>query len=1284
MISPDQNADPQVSAIDITQESTIASQTGFDIQRTVLKDVTNQSGISDIFQSIKRRSNANKNELRERQQKEIKELSKKYNQIREQLRVQQELMNNRESTERSLQDQLNKATIEVAQLRIIRDDLNSSLKQASAQIQYLTRELEKLREMTAKGVYDRQSDYLSLKEKYNLNVQEMERIKNEYSASNEQLIAERDQLKSQLAAARKQMDQWQDENFRLINEARTISSKYESEKAEFVRNQQKISQLQTKIEKLNDNSISTREENEKMKDMLMQAQSDLRTMTMQFDKCQSEKNVIESQSKSINDQLKETIGKLRQAELAAQTAKMKSDSIEEELNHNKGLLEKTKQKFLNEINNLNQLYMHEKEENQSMHDGFQKATEELNEKSRELELEKRIRERIEKSESALKTRVSQAESVFQESEKERFLLSQQIEKLNEDLDAKVTIIENTEDKLRNALKENMSLKDSLTEAEKKMSSLSSMVNAQTLEDAKKNLSAQLNENKSLMDKLKNLQNENKELSLANERITEEKQNDNQTINELRDILSKERVNLKNSIQERKKIQEQNQLYRQEITDFKRQISKYQSDLSLALAENSHIKEIMNGNQTSLSELIDEKNRLVNELSIISDKYRDEKASHAVIIAEIENHRIENSKLCKICNQLKSKESNLINKLEQSQKIAESYHNEIQQVTKDIESIKKELNEAIQQNTELKRQLSEEQQEKEKFALKCTTLETQMSTLSSKMNSLNKQIKQIKASLSEKSQQLSDTSLQLEQLKDINNHLNEENDSIHSENKKLEMKLQDTEQRLRDQLKNQNDINSKVSSDLQQTIERLKEENLANQDRISVTDAKLKEAQEQVEELQELVNHLQNEAKVNNTENEATRNECFDLRREISENTATIHSLKLVNHEQQELLTQLRDEKKLLKDQINSLEQQNKADRLNLETYYNQNIELLKNQYQTKDGEFCKFENEQKVKISQLENEKTALNQELRKVKRQAAQIILKLKAVNEQTETLNKQREELIKENTDLKTNLVAQVQSFNTLDQQNKKINSERNSLLNRIQELTNKNNDISILKMELSETKMKNEELVKSLVQLQNNVSSLTKLNEDLQIEINASSRAREDASKEFDEIAQTVQQIHLLLKPNDDLVPMNLSTNGQFLQELTTLRNLLVNSQKDIESFIHQRAQILAELSDFRKKTSILTDAQQDYINKLTSANKKIEKLQKDQKNLKDANSKYNIERQNLNDGISKLRTALQLTTEKLSSSETEKKLLKEDKLKMKILLDKICDENKIEISDLEKVP
>ena len=263
---------------------TIKNNSRSSVEESAISNTPIQSEIADLFESIKKRSHSHKNELKEKHQKELSELTKKYQQIKEQLYVQQRLMDTRENTERILQDQLNKTTIELAQLRLVRDDLNSSLKQATAQIQFLNKELEKIRELNTKGENELQQNNFELKEKISQYEQEMEKMKNDFHYANEQVKVERDQLKSQLKIARKQMSQWQDENLRIINESRELSSKYESDKADFVRTKQRLSEVQTKNGKLKEISIQLREENEKINDQNMELNSENRSLKLKYDK----------------------------------------------------------------------------------------------------------------------------------------------------------------------------------------------------------------------------------------------------------------------------------------------------------------------------------------------------------------------------------------------------------------------------------------------------------------------------------------------------------------------------------------------------------------------------------------------------------------------------------------------------------------------------------------------------------------------------------------------------------------------------------------------------------------------------------------------------------------------------------------------------------------------------------------------------------------------------------------------------------------------------------------
>ena len=62
---------------------------------------------------------------------------------------------------------------------------------------------------------------------------------------------------------------------------------------------------------------------------------------------------------------------------------------------------------------------------------------------------------------------------------------------------------------------------------------------------------------------------------------------------------------------------------------------------------------------------------------------------------------------------------------------------------------------------------------------------------------------------------------------------------------------------------------------------------------------------------------------------------------------------------------------------------------------------------------------------------------------------------------------------------------------------------------------------------------------------------------------------------------------------------------------------------------------------------------------------------------ANEQYNIERNNLSNGINKLRHALKMTQDSLKQSEEEKKQAKDKIIQFKIILDKLKADKGIDI-------
>ena len=1236
--------------------------------------------IHGLFSSIKKRSHSQRHELKKKYAEDVHNLAKKYHQVKEQLRVQQELMENRESSEKFLQDQLNKATIELAQLRLVRDDLNSSLKQATAQIQYLTRELEKQRVATAKDEHERQMDVVQMQEQLTATQQQLEKLKSENQIAHEKWKAERAEWKAQLAAARKAYEESQDQNFQITNEARTMQTQYESEKTEYIRAQQRLAELQMKYGGVSDTNIRLREENEKLKDTVAALTEESQTVKLELEKTSHAKQLLEAQNKAISEDLKEKTTQLSQLETETQKTQARLDSMTDELKQNRRMMEKAKQNFSVEVDALRQALCKERSVSEGMKEEHQHLIDEFNEQTREYKLEKAFREKAQASEGQLRQRVSQTESMMAELENERVALTQQLQESHEEIEAKNELIEENEKKLRKANKESLLLSEQLKEAQRTIEELSMKITDKSLEDLENENADLRAQNQTYAEQLRMQQAQLRDLQLDYERVCSEKQGDVKAIDELNESLKKERENMKTAMLERKEARKKNKLLRKDVLDLKGKVSALESELSLAKAENSHLTDLCSERQAMVAKLSQEKADINVKYNQCAEELRDEKAAHSLLASENDSLRTENSNLARQMGDMKLSEKSLKERLQSLEDQAEELKQKAITAEQESEGLRNEIADVMNSYQQAKDQLLEERDHKEKAIIKCHGLTANSQATLDSMKQLDAQLLQAQEQLSDKSKALTEAQLQVEQLRDMNEHLNQENEALANDKARQFSKLQELEQQLKEELEEKDGLRQQLTDEIQGTLDQLRIEKDAMTERTEVAEAKLKEAQEHISELQEVINGLQEESQLVERKANDAENRIFSLQRTISEHEASIKALQLQNQDQAEALSQLRDEKKILKDQADTLEQRHVLDRLEQESVFNSNLEAMKAKFTSEQDESLAHNQQQKDQIKSLEQEKNELLKENRQIKRQAALLAAKYKSLSERADNLDAQKEELLKENRDLKANLITHVQSFGQLDEQNKKLTKEKTKLLDKIQTLAVENEELGEGQTDMLAMRSKLNQTQNEMRQLEMKLATVTDLNESLKREVAAAESAREQAAKEFEDITETIKQIHGLLRPSSDSeAAMNTAAMSErLMNELSVLRAFLISSQSDIETLIRERDSLLGEVNGLKASAKKLAKAQKEGKNELALAIKKQEHAERELRLLKENKDKYNQERANLYDGIEKLRTALQMTKESLQASEAEKNKLKDDKMKLRILLEHVRDIHNVEIA------
>jgi chromosome segregation ATPase len=769
-----------------------------------------------------------------------------------------------------------------------------------------------------------------------------------------------------------------------------------------------------------------------------------------------------------------------------------------------------------------------------------------------------------------------------------------------------------------------------------------------------------------------------ELEATVERTDSERVEDQQRLSELHEALTKEREALKNGMQERKELQKQNRTLRHENANVKRQLGQTESERSLAQVEKAHLIEVQRALQESIAKKTEEKDELTVKCTELEDQLRDVRAAHAVASLDAETLRVETVKLARQLEDSQGRESQSREKCSELERQVESNRQLLVTERQTTEVLRRKAADLSESNQRLVEQLKVEQEQKEQAVVRSSALSAQSKSTGMTMKQLETQLEQAKGRLSERTKQLTEAQLQLDQLKEMSNHLNQENESLTNEKHRTGRKVLELERKLKEQQNEHVAMRTQLTGDIQRTIDQLGTEKQSLADAVSISEAKLQETQEQLAEQQQLISSLQDEVRKSRRQTAGIESDVYDLQRQKAECEATILGLQLQNKDQNELLTQLREERKLLKDEIETLEQQIEADKLQLETDFNAQFESLRVRYQDEQSQSFTMDQQNRDKLRILESEKHEFERELRTVKAQLTQVTLDLRATAERQVSLTTQRDELLRENQEVKTNLVGQIQSFNQLEVQVKKLQKSRAKLLRKVRMLTAQNDALGNSQTELYAAQKRLEQSEIENRQLQGRLESFSEVNSNLSLEVTQTRNARDKTAQEFNEITETVRQIYTLLRPSSSQIfETGLGISGQFLKELSTLRDLLLSSHTDIESLIQERSRLISEVAELKLKGERVAKLEEDLRRELASTIAGKATVENEVRSLSELTAQYHQERQKLNDAISTLRGALSLTKEKLKASEGDKERLKGDHLQLKILLEQIRDTHNLSI-------
>ena len=1057
-------------------------------------------------------------------------LMKKYKQIKEELKVQKQLFNSREDRERTLQDQLNKVTIELAQLRLVREDLAAALNQEAAKNSYLSNELNKIGQKATSIEDTRFKEVQKIKEEMETNKRQIEAEKNNYELKYQKLRAKNKELKILLSQSKRQMSHWQDENFKLSNENQSISSKYEMEKLEFLRSKQGLKELQIRFDKASKDLQDLKLENEHLNTSLQESQNQMQTLLAENRRFSRERSILNDQINTLNKQLDEVNKSNIENQIKMQKSYAKLSAMQDENEQNKELLQKTRNNYTNDINNLKLQIASEKETSAKLRNDHLILNEQLSELKNELELEKNGREKLESLEKTLRQRLAQFEALSHDGEEERKNLNIQLNEINRQLNQKDSLIESTQEKLKAIMNENLELKQVKKELENKLEKFNTHTNNDDgeISDIKRKFDDALSEKSTLEANIKMQQIQIKELQSKVDLMTKDKEDNKKLIEELQESLKKESESLRKRVQEQQEIQNNYQTTKNEYMELKKKMSKYDTFSSMSKTE----KDFMQKQLKEKQEMINESNitiqRLQNERDTILSQLRTAQSTSSLYEQENEKQKSLNNKLKSEITQSKTAIKSFQNKIDFFEKQNSSLEEANQHLSQKIEKLNTTIDDLTQQSNLLRQKIIYERSEKEKYVQTIHEYENEIEITSNALKNTEKQLESTKNQLSVQLTTINDLNIQITQLKSINDHINHENDILTNDKNHLMSKINNFESQ-----NGSNNIKEDAGekhSNLDDQINKLTNSNRTLSDMLAEAEMNYKETKIENSKLKEMIDKLQNEIGISHEGITSLNNKIYDFQRQISELKASDQSKEIQNNEQNVILSQLKNENKVLREQNSILEDKINSDKLQLETNYLNNLEALKQKHKEEIAQRNIEDSTQKEKILGLSQDIAKKRQEIINLETTLNTYSMRMKTLETQLESSNKHKEELINENSNLKAELLGNIQKCNHLDKLNKKINKDRNKLIDKITSLSTENDRLSTLKNDCYAANVKLEQSESMIRQLQSQVITLSSLNESLSIEVAEAQKSRYDATNEFQRMTQTMQNIHSLLSKND----------------------------------------------------------------------------------------------------------------------------------------------------------
>lgn len=1059
----------------------------------------------------------------------IQILLNKYNLKKEELKVQKALMESREDQRKSLQDQLNKATIEVAHLRLVQEDLNSSLKQTNAKNQYLTKELKKTREEYEKKENSQQRDLNILKEAFETKQNEVEALQRNCNLAIEQLKSKNSTLQAALNSARNQMNKFQDENFKLFNESKTITSQFESEKSNFLNQQKNLTDLENRYQKVSSDLANFRELNEKLNLSLMQLQNDVHTLTAENRRFAQDRDTIEHQAKSLDKKLKTATQESQENQVKLYDALTKISALNDEIAHNQQLLEKTKTNLTSDINKLlEQIYLDKTKEDE-LKEQYRQLKNELNEKTSELKCEQQKREILEQSEKATKQQADKIEKLYQQGEEERIRLKDTINGLNEEIATKNNQNEEVHLKLRDLIEKNNDLNSQIQNLEEMKKEIVPY-NSNEINELKYQNNELLSANNSLKDIISSLSSKIKSEKSTIEQLNRDKQKDQENIEELTTSINRKMTELQASIEERKDLHAEIQKSQSQLSELKRVHRQLETEMHKIRIENQHYNRIIKEKEEKIATLVESNQHFQNQFNEAKQQLNELKSSNTLLKNENQSllTEIDNMKL-----EIKSTQDRVKQLVATTQSLNESNETMKQRIQKfetDNKSLNSVVNELNQTNEQISNNLSHEMQLKEKALLNENKLKNQMKTVLAYQKAMDTELTNTKTTLEAKSKQVTDLQLENDQLKTKMANLKFQNESKEKENDQLNTKIQEAETRLSAEKEKAQCLEEQLEKNTQTIVPSLTKRISLLEERLKDKEAENQHSIDQANHLEGLLNNMQSIQEGSQQKIADLGKKIFTYQQQLSEKEICEKSTFLQMNDLSRMINEVRDENTQLLEQMRKLEENNKNEQIKQNHKYLDDISKLKAKHLINIEEMKKAESLQKKQNRELQNQISEKEKANFQLDTKLKALELELNSCNHQIEELSKNKDEIMKERNELKTKFIIQKHQITNLENEKVKLAKDKNDLLHQIDELQLEKDELINEQRKFMNAAMRLKQSENQIEKMKQQIQTLSSLNEKLSIEVVESQKTRDQTSKEFTKMTETMQNIQSLLMKDE----------------------------------------------------------------------------------------------------------------------------------------------------------